>query len=539
MPRPSTLVDTIRRCPAFTSAYRLASWVDEGKRVTPKQVLRPVDVPGAAQVLGISVPARIRTASDMPALHRPWTLALTVGLLRIVDGHARPGPALAQWSDSDDDTVCELWLAALATVFARALPEADEAEAIMVVRVMLTALATDPPAPFADMWHRAREALDVEDSDAAYWFHTGWVGRADPLAALDPLIELGAVVRHGSDVSITPLGHWASEQMQARLPKPITADLSAAEVLARLADIEQGERWRAAHTWLGDRAPLHAARDLLHAADAATPAQRIAAVDLVYSLESPADAVWDEVTALPNLAAHARAIADGDLSAQDSAWLAVEYAAAALSDSGPDQALSRLDEMVPGDGLASRLRTVECAAHPATAELAEALTAFLSSGATPTCAQAVQLKISLNRMRHPVWRRVLMPATASLGMLHEVIQIVMGWDGDHLHAFTVGQRAYGDPFNSPDTDDEEGLRCSVAFAARENISYLYDFGDRWEHTIKREKVLDLTPDMTYPVCVAGKGGSPVEDWTSGPESIPFDQDAINRRLAEIGALQDQ
>ena len=410
----------------------------------------------------------------------------------------------------------------------------------MVVRVMLTALATDPPAPFTDMWHRAREALDVEDLGRRLLVphRLGRTGRS-PRAALDPLIELGAAVRHGSDVSITPLGHWASEQMQARAPKPITADLPAAEVLARLADIEQGERWRAAHTWLGDRAPLHAARDLLHAADAATPAQRIAAVDLVYSLESPADAVWDEVTALPNLAAHARAIADGDLSAQDSAWLAVEYAAAALSDSGPDQALSRLDEMVPGDGLASRLRTVECAAHPATAELAEALTAFLSSGATPTCAQAVQLKISLNRMRHPVWRRVLMPATASLGMLHEVIQIVMGWDGDHLHAFTVGQRAYGDPFNSPDTDDEEGLRCSVAFAARENISYLYDFGDRWEHTIKREKVLDLTPDMTYPVCVAGKGGSPVEDWTSGPESIPFDQDAINRRLAEIGALQDQ
>jgi hypothetical protein len=39
--------------------------------------------------------------------------------------------------------------------------------------------------------------------------------------------------------------------------------------------------------------------------------------------------------------------------------------------------------------------------------------------------------------------------------------------------------------------------------------------------------------------VAGKGDSPVEDWTGGPESIPFDQDAINRRLAEIGALQDQ
>ncbi|MGH3614232.1 MAG: hypothetical protein ACRDRK_16900 [Pseudonocardia sp.] len=61
MPGHGLLVDDIvlsaRRCAAFAAAHRLACWVGEGVRVTPKQVLRPVDVPAAAQALGIPAPA--------------------------------------------------------------------------------------------------------------------------------------------------------------------------------------------------------------------------------------------------------------------------------------------------------------------------------------------------------------------------------------------------------------------------------------------------------------------------------------------------
>ena len=101
MAHPPTLADAIvhsaRHCAAFTAAHRLAIWVGEGKRVTPQQVLRPVDVPAAARALDVPLPARIRSAADVLALHRPWTLALAVGFLRIVGGHARTGPALEQW----------------------------------------------------------------------------------------------------------------------------------------------------------------------------------------------------------------------------------------------------------------------------------------------------------------------------------------------------------------------------------------------------------------------------------------------------------
>ena len=52
-----------------------------------------------------------------------------------------------------------------------------------------------------------------------------------------------------------------------------------------------------------------------------------------------------------------------------------------------------------------------------------------------------------------------MPATATLGDLHVVIQVLFGWDGDHLHLFQIGKKQYSDPFvNLEETGDEDAVR---------------------------------------------------------------------------------
>lgn len=56
----------------------------------------------------------------------------------------------------------------------------------------------------------------------------------------------------------------------------------------------------------------------------------------------------------------------------------------------------------------------------------------------------VRLKITLRGIKPPIWRRLLIPATMTLGDLHMAIQAAMGWEGDHLHVFDVGGRRYGD-----------------------------------------------------------------------------------------------
>jgi len=129
-----------------------------------------------------------------------------------------------------------------------------------------------------------------------------------------------------------------------------------------------------------------------------------------------------------------------------------------------------------------------------------------------------QLKITLLDTRPPIWRRLLVPARLTLEVLHDVLQLAMGWYDSHLHEFRVGQKRFG----KPDPDDElMGLpevgneRTAHLFKvlgkAGAKAIYTYDFGDSWEHAIVVEKVLPPEPGIAYPLCVGGKLQCPPED----------------------------
>ena len=147
-----------------------------------------------------------------------------------------------------------------------------------------------------------------------------------------------------------------------------------------------------------------------------------------------------------------------------------------------------------------------------------------------------QLKITLTRLRPPVWRRLLLPATTTLDALHRLIQMAFDWDNDHLHMFTVDGRRYADPFfHLDDCADEYRARLSkVLPRANGSMSYVYDMGDWWEHQISVEKIIE-SGGLAGPRCTDGQGDAPVEDWSPdcGREPTPFDIAAINRRFAGL------
>ena len=45
-------------------------------------------------------------------------------------------------------------------------------------------------------------------------------------------------------------------------------------------------------------------------------------------------------------------------------------------------------------------------------------------------------------MPRPVWRRFVVPANITLDKLHDIIQVIMGWDDCHLHSFDMGDYEY-------------------------------------------------------------------------------------------------
>jgi hypothetical protein len=365
---------------------------------------------------------------------------------------------------------------------------------------------------------------------------------------VDILRDFGAV---GAGDRPTPLGHWARHELEGRIPPVVTPELPAREFLAYLASLAEGDDiWDVTTRWLREGHEVAAARELLLAAQDATPAERIAAVDAVGIIDDVIGgeailALWHQASQFPGVGPHARAaLAElgeaPDQSLEDRAWLAVEFAADSLSNSGVEDAWYEIQGAVTtGTGTDASVADITAFAwgsgHPAAGELAEAFAA--AYGETGLQVPVYQLKISV---RHTdVWRRVLVAANATLGDLHRVIRAVLGWGTEHLHRFDLGGGLrFSDPFYGLEMcGDEDSVRLNRAFPEpKVKITYVYDLGDDWRHDIVLEKVVGGDVGRSHPVCVGGAGDNPLEDYNPEypEEPVPFDRDAINRRLARIG-----
>jgi len=57
--------------------------------------------------------------------------------------------------------------------------------------------------------------------------------------------------------------------------------------------------------------------------------------------------------------------------------------------------------------------------------------------------QIFQIKVTLLGSDPEIWRRLLVPASMTLDVLHNVLQIAMGWENDHLYEFRKGKQIFG------------------------------------------------------------------------------------------------
>ncbi len=179
------------------------------------------------------------------------------------------------------------------------------------------------------------------------------------------------------------------------------------------------------------------------------------------------------------------------------------------------------------------------------------------------------LKVTLDHVEPEVWRRVQVPASASLDDLHIILQIVMGWEDEHLYDFTAGKRRFSpldisdEIFPGEEPDEElqaqvvEGLKQLTALIehpeeqperqaalsalvesldapltgslateaedtgmvelgdllkrAKSKMSYRYDFGDGWTHTIALEQRNVPTNTEQPAICLDGARACPPED----------------------------
>jgi len=149
--------------------------------------------------------------------------------------------------------------------------------------------------------------------------------------------------------------------------------------------------------------------------------------------------------------------------------------------------------------------------------------------------QIYQLKLVLRGISPQIWRRVLVDADTSLADLHQIFQIAMGWQDQHLHRFRIHGKHFGItyPGGIVFRDDPNQVRLSQ-FRLRpgERFLYEYDFAERWRLDVRLEAILPAEPQQVYPLCSAGKHACPPEE-CGGVEDY-----LANRHLLEQTQQQD-
>lgn len=112
----------------------------------------------------------------------------------------------------------------------------------------------------------------------------------------------------------------------------------------------------------------------------------------------------------------------------------------------------------------------------------------------PDPAWVHQFLIVLTEVEPIVWRRIQVPAAYSFWDLHVAIQDAMGWLDYHLHEFRIlhPKRGRIDRLGIPGDEFIDERPCKPDWdvplaqyveTGMHPISYEYDFGDDWRHTV--------------------------------------------------------
>ena len=143
-----------------------------------------------------------------------------------------------------------------------------------------------------------------------------------------------------------------------------------------------------------------------------------------------------------------------------------------------------------------------------------------TSSKTPTASASVNqiatVRIELKDTDPLIWRRVEVPTSVTLKVLHDIIQITIGWFDYHLWEFTIGEQRYGLPMDE-DSGTEPRRQATkvrlrdVLSTSTTVIDYVYDFGDSWEHRITVTDIRAGDPEVAYPRYIGGERAGPPED----------------------------
>jgi len=162
-----------------------------------------------------------------------------------------------------------------------------------------------------------------------------------------------------------------------------------------------------------------------------------------------------------------------------------------------------------------------------------------------TTSNIARIKITLDDVEPSVLRRIDVPLSIRLDRLHVVLQAVLGWTNSHLWELCAGGTGWGIPDkdwgDGPNDAAKATLFDVIEDTGAKRLTYLYDFGDGWEHAIRIEKILAPEPGAIYPRLIEASGRCPPEDIGGPPgyeEFLAAIRDPSHERHAEFTEWYD-
>jgi hypothetical protein len=129
-------------------------------------------------------------------------------------------------------------------------------------------------------------------------------------------------------------------------------------------------------------------------------------------------------------------------------------------------------------------------------------------------AELYQLRVVLCGVSPLVWRRLLIASETSVAELHEILQLVFDWSGEHMHRFRIHGKDYGSSRLGGLVFAEDARQVPLSrfqLHCGERFRYEYDFTAYWLLDIRLEKRLPSYPGRPLPLCTAGRRATPPED----------------------------
>ena len=142
-----------------------------------------------------------------------------------------------------------------------------------------------------------------------------------------------------------------------------------------------------------------------------------------------------------------------------------------------------------------------------------------------TATEIARLKITLEDVEPAVVRRIEVPLRIRLDRLHAVLQAALGWSNSHFWEFRARDVGWGVPDkdwgDGPQDASKATLRAVLEDMGVKRLTYLYDYGDGWEHTIRIERIGEALPGELYPRLLDASGRCPPEDIGGPPGYAEF------------------